>query len=230
MNSLNDDIHVWYQSVPSESPETTCLSEYEIERASKFVRPVDRRRYLATRRMVREVLSKYHAVAPTDWTFVTNSYGKPRMSPDLQSDVYFNVSHTKSVIVCALAKTPDIGVDIEDRIPDDFRLIAKSYFAPTESDWLASAANDVEAHSRFLAIWTMKEAYIKAVGKGLSLPLGSFSVVDPASGIAKVTKSDSADRSFRLRQLSLFNLPVALAYPSETDVADCKLLEHDTCG
>jgi 4'-phosphopantetheinyl transferase len=105
--------------------------------------------------------------------FELNSYGKPRLSG--VSNYHFNVSHSGDWVVCLVDNEP-VGVDVE-RVQAFEEGIARSFFAEDEYRFVLEGAQERERQLRFYRIWTAKESYIKAVGKGISLPLTDFSVV-----------------------------------------------------
>jgi 4'-phosphopantetheinyl transferase len=150
------------------------MNEQEREKQQRYRFASDRHDALITRAFARTVLSKYAAVAPQDWQFVKGDKGKPEIAnPPLP--LRFNISHTKGLIVCAVALRVDLGVDVEyiKRKTSTVK-IAEYKFSPTEVAELKSLP---EAHqrNRFFDYWTLKESYIKAVGGGLSIPLDEFS-------------------------------------------------------
>ena len=127
------------------------------------------------------LLAGYLRIGPADCAFVANRYGRPSMLPGAAGGTLeFNVSHTNGLVACAVAHVPEIGVDVEDieRAAVSRHLPAR-YFSATE----AQALDDVPEAARvssFFDYWTLKEAYIKARGLGLSLPLDGFSMqLDP---------------------------------------------------
>ena len=211
------EIHIWHCGVADADARTDCLVEGEIEQSSRFVFEKDRRRYLITRRMLREVLSQYATIPPKEWTFVANEFGKPRIEPTQWSGLYFNISHTSDLVVCAVASTPEIGVDIEDRIPDEYLKLAEMNFAEEEQEWLHAATRESESHRRFLAIWTLKEAYMKAVGTGMSMPLTSFSIIPTHPNGAELRQFPKDDPHHGKWVFSRFELgagvPLAVASP-----------------
>ncbi len=180
MSELDDTIDVWHFPVEDVSDTLqavmrSCLTEEEKIRVSKFVRPVDRVLHLCARALLRHVLSRYRDVLPSEWRFTKNEYGKPFVT-NLADDnaLYFNLSHTKGMVVCAVAKHEAVGVDVEsiDRDLDCLRL-AESVFAPAEIRAL-QACDVAKRAELFYRFWTLKESYIKAVGMGLSHPLDNF--------------------------------------------------------
>jgi 4'-phosphopantetheinyl transferase len=152
------------------------MSESEREQQRRFYFADDRLRYLVTRAMVRTVLSRYATVAPADWEFTRNTYGRPEI--DARHNVpglCFNVSHTTGLIALAVSTHDTVGVDVENLAKDPPPLeIAENFFAPVEVAELA-ALPEHRRLTRFFEYWTFKESYIKARGIGLSLPLDQFS-------------------------------------------------------
>jgi 4'-phosphopantetheinyl transferase len=150
------------------------LSEAERLQEQRFHFERDRRRYLLTRALVRCMLSRYSSVAPRDWTFTRNAYGRPRIANDAAPAIEFNVSHTGDLIVLAIAGDCRLGVDCESLARGDCVSLAESYFAAPEVAALHALA-PAGRQRRFLELWTLKESYIKARGMGLSIPLDEFS-------------------------------------------------------
>ena len=152
------------------------LSKEEREQERRFFFVDDQRRYLVTRALVRTVLSRYVAVDPRDWRFSTNYWGKPAIADPLQmiSDLQFNISHTRGLIVLALTRGETVGVDIENVADREAAFsIADHYFTEQEAHELRSLDGEARKE-RFFTLWTLKEAYIKARGHGLSIPLNQF--------------------------------------------------------
>ena len=151
------------------------MSPDEHARMARLVFERDRRRFLLTRALVRSALSRYAAVAPDRWSFVANVHGRPELAdrPRGVPDLRFNVSHTDGLIACAVTIGREVGVDVEHigrRLIHD---IAGRFFAPREVRDLHALPADEQARV-FFDYWTLKEAYIKARGFGLALPLADF--------------------------------------------------------
>jgi 4'-phosphopantetheinyl transferase len=122
-------------------------------------------------------------VEPREWTFSANAYGRPEISNAEAADaaLSFNLSHTHSLIVLAVTRERAVGVDVENvRAREGSIEIAHHYFAPPEVAVL-TAAPVHEQQYRFFEYWTFKEAYIKARGMGLSLPLDKFNFHYPGA-------------------------------------------------
>jgi 4'-phosphopantetheinyl transferase len=162
------------------------LTPDELERSGGFRFERDRRLFLATRALVRTVLSNYAAVSPKDWRFATNEHGKPFISaPKVTPAVYFNLANTQGLVVCAVCVAHEpVGVDAE-RIDREVEAVALAdrFFSPSEASRLRGLCS-AEQSELFFSYWTLKESYIKARGLGLTLPLGLFSFrVDDEIGI-----------------------------------------------
>jgi 4'-phosphopantetheinyl transferase len=147
------------------------LSEDERNRADRFHFEIHRRRFVAARGMLREHLGRCLERDPANIGFSYNSHGKPAVD-----DVYFNLSHSDTLVLYAISRTREVGVDIE-RVNPSFaeEQIPEHYFSPAEVTVLRSLPKDKQTEA-FFNCWTRKEAYVKARGLGLSLALHSFDV------------------------------------------------------
>jgi len=135
------------------------------------------------------VLSRYIAIHPKEWVFVTDAYGRPGLVNAQATDagLDFNLSHTHSLIALAVTKWRSLGIDVENVQSRAMSLdIAERYFAPQEAAALTAAPPDQRQY-RFFEYWTFKEAYIKARGMGLSLPLDKFSFYYPDDHAVAIT-------------------------------------------
>lgn len=151
------------------------LSDEERRQHGKFVFEKDRRRYLVTRSLVRYVLSRYVPVAPVCWRFNHTAFGKPFIEnhhPAI-AGLEFNISHSSQVVLLGVTRGRQLGIDVEDLRPDVPLEVATSCFSGKERAQL-HALQPALRPGRFLDFWTLKESYIKARGKGLSLPLDEF--------------------------------------------------------
>lgn len=160
------------------------LSDSERLIAPRFYFPKDRRRYLVTRALVRTVLSKYAQVAPKDWVFKANAHGRPEIVNECAAarNLSFNITHTAGLIILAVARDRQLGVDVENvRSRQASSAIADRYFAAGEVAALHALPADHQ-QQRFYEYWTLKESYIKARGQGLAIALDAFSFHFPAAG------------------------------------------------
>lgn len=166
-----DDPEAWSQH----EAYLALLAPEEHERMARLVFERDRRRFLLTRALVRTMLSRYAGVPPAEWAFIANVHGRPEIldRPRGVPDLRFNLSHTEGLIACAMTIGREVGVDVEHvqrRLTQD---VAGRFFAPSEVNNLKALPDDEQARA-FFDYWTLKEAYIKARGFGLALPLGDF--------------------------------------------------------
>lgn len=153
------------------------LSADEAERADRFYFENHRRRFIASRAALRQILAGYLDLAPQALTFCYGPKGKPELSREIETNgIKFNLSHSNEVACLAVAQGLAVGVDVE-RINSDFATeeIAERFFSVREVQCLQALPSS-ERVNAFFACWTRKEAYIKALGEGLSVPLDSFEV------------------------------------------------------
>jgi 4'-phosphopantetheinyl transferase len=175
------EMHIWRYSLelsPEHAREAgSLLSHDELERAARFHFPIHRNRYIAGRSQLRKILGGYLKIAPASLDFAYSEFGKPAV-PTAQNpaSIAFNVSHSEGLCVLAVSRIQPLGIDIE-RIRRDFggEEVAQANFAPAEFRELLSLPADIRAQA-FFNCWTRKEAYVKALGAGLQIPLDSFEV------------------------------------------------------
>jgi 4'-phosphopantetheinyl transferase len=151
------------------------LSRCELDRAARLRSDTVRRRFVSGRGALREILAGYLDVAPTDVRFREGSHGKPAIAgPD--APLEFNVSRSGILQLIAVRADGPVGVDIEMIRPDfEWEPVAAAFFAPAEMRALISLTANARTDA-FFRCWTRKEAYVKARGEGLSLPLDGFEV------------------------------------------------------
>jgi 4'-phosphopantetheinyl transferase len=176
------EAHVWYVRPEEVGPDLldACrelMAPEEVERQQRYRFERERRQQAITRALVRTTLSRYHPIAPRAWRFRVTPSGRPEIVREAGvPPLRFNVSHTAGLIVCGVTLERDIGVDVEGSPRRGLTLeIATRFFAPSEVEALR-AGPAAERPRRLVECWTLKEAYIKAQGKGLSIPLDAFSV------------------------------------------------------
>lgn len=178
-----DTIQVWtadQSEFDLQQLQSNCLhwlTSDDLKRLRRLRIERHRLQLLVGRVLVRAVLSQYHPeVRPADWHFMPNAYGKPALDQERHAlPLYFNLSHSQGRIVVAVAGSDSIGVDIEAcSRPRRVARIASRYFAPQEVKELLNLPAPSQL-TRFYELWTLKEAYIKARGLGLAIPLQQFS-------------------------------------------------------
>ena len=183
MNNLlpENQVDIWRIDLSAHADEVDgyrrLLSSDEIERADRFHFERHRRRFTLARAALREILGRYANIAPGELVFSYGEKGKPSLaSGQIEQALQFNLSHSDEVALLAVAQTLIVGVDIELVNPEfATEEIAERFFSAAEVDCLQRLPSGQRADA-FFSCWTRKEAYIKALGEGLSVPLDSFEV------------------------------------------------------
>ena len=149
------------------------LSAAEIERLGEIGSSRVRHEYLVTRALVRTALSRYLPVGPEKWVFEISEGGRPEIASPSAPGLRFNISHTRGVVACLVTDSIDAGVDVENTERSlDCQGLAERRFAPEEAVELSTGpAEGKQRH--FFGLWTLKEAYLKACGHGITRPLRS---------------------------------------------------------
>jgi 4'-phosphopantetheinyl transferase len=189
-------VHLWYTSAPHTriplDQHLSILDEEERCRAARFHFDRDRDLFILARASLRRLLARYTGADPAQIQFKQNPYGKLFIDHPVSS-VRFNVAHSGDCIVHAIAQGTEVGVDVEVLRNSGELASISSYFASGEQAWLLAA--DAQARDTgFFTLWTCKEAYIKALGRGLSKPLNSFEVSLADGGKPRIL-SDSEDNA-----------------------------------
>ena len=176
-----ETIDVWLTEVSiAAQPSLTAaylslICDDERDRYRRLPDTITQSEYLTSRALLRIALSECHPIAPRDWRFSANAYGRPEISrPRSARHIHFNLTHSHGVIALVAARDRDVGIDIE--CVHDCGLeerIAKRFFSPFELQQLTAAPLPVRPYL-FWANWVLKESYIKAHGMGLAMSLRSF--------------------------------------------------------
>lgn len=175
------EIHVWcaYDTEIRDSrliqDYQNLLSESETNQYKQFYSDKDRHQYLVTRALIRTTLSRYFKeIEPKQWRFSKNRYGKPAIANHANLPIQFNLSHARDIIVLAVTLSNPVGIDVEwTQRSENIVGMANKYFSQTELEQLYRLPKQ-QQRDRFFELWTLKEAYIKACGKGLVIPLDQF--------------------------------------------------------
>ena len=137
--------------------------------------------------IVKQILSKYSKKDPNDWIINTNQYGKPFIENN-SDQLHFNISHSNDFFCCAISKEENIGIDIEYTSKRrQWKEIAINYFHKEEIKFILKDSENKREH-KFYEIWTKKEAYLKAIGIGLHVPLNSFNVLNENISTCQLTQ------------------------------------------
>lgn len=202
---MNEEtLHLWCaypDDLLEEEAAAACarlLNDDELARWQRHKFDGNRREYLATHALARTALSHHRALAPESWRFRLNDYGKPAIDPEC--GLRFNLSNSTGLVVCLIGEGAEVGVDVEPQARARSILeIGPRVFAPREQAQLEDLPEDARPE-RALRLWTLKEAYIKARGMGLALPLNKFYFVfQGANDIRMEMDADFDDEPGRWR-------------------------------
>lgn len=201
------EVHVWRLAL--DQPESVVaefratLEADELERAERFHFEKHRRHFVVGRGGLRYVLSRYVDVQPEEFRFSYGEYGKPALE-----GLRFNMSHSHGVALFAVARDRELGVDVE-HIRADFASedIAQRFFSRVEVAVFNSLSKE-EQVAGFFRCWTRKEAYIKAIGRGLSEPLNAFDVTLAPGEAAALLRAERGDVS----RWAMFDIDVGNDY------------------
>ncbi|HUG34074.1 MAG TPA: 4'-phosphopantetheinyl transferase superfamily protein [Anaerolineales bacterium] len=188
-------------SIDPVKPHESVLSAEETQRAAGFHFPRDRNRFILAHRAMREILAQYLNCRPEQLDFSTNEYGKPSLS---DRNLQFNLSHSGTFALLAVSPLHKVGIDVEQaRLEVEIESLGRRFFSQSEYSELMVVPREQRV-AAFYRYWTLKEAYIKAQGLGLSLPLDSFdvSLTSKKSVNLKATRPDP-NEAYRWTLLSL---------------------------
>jgi 4'-phosphopantetheinyl transferase len=227
MNLNDNEIHLWlsFERPADESSltrMTSILDPKELERVNAAHSSGLKMRFLAARAMQRTVLARYAPGAdPATLRFVKGEHGKPSLAPQFEAHrLHFNLTHTEGLIAIAVSRHRDVGIDAENRYERTTALrLARRYFTAEEARNLESLPLERQPE-RFYALWTLKEAWMKATGRGISAGLdnAAFSL-DDQHQVAGLTfaASDAADwRFWQYQPTEEHALALALRAPGAT--------------
>lgn len=168
---LHSEVHIWFCSPDTVRDQTkissyqSVLSAHELERRDRFRFETDKHDYLVSHAMLRHVLSKYALIDAAQWRFITDAHGKPALlsSRDLP-DIKFNLTHTKGLSACVITLDKACGIDAENiHRKNKLDAVARRMFSDEELEVLS-----VDGERSFYDFWTLREAYVKALGTGLA--------------------------------------------------------------
>ena len=215
------EIHVWLASLDISSQLLgelgSTLSADEIARAERFHFGQDRRRFVSRHGILRSILAKYLETKPSALRFVANEFGKPRVEDSREAcNLSFNLSHSGELALIAIAIDRDVGVDVEfidNSVP--YEEIASRFFSINEIAALEALPQSLRP-ARFFSCWARKEAYVKARGRGLSIPLDSFDVWSIKGG---TVTSDSIEKSSDTSKWKIENIKIDSRYAAAVAAA-----------
>ena len=206
-----DEIHIWtVQDALIQDP--VLLSAYqsllnpdEVAIQKRFHFAKHQHQSLITRTLVRTVLSHYAPhIAPAAWEFTFNTYGKPYLSSKFSDlNLFFNISHTDNFIVLAISSSDHLGVDVENwRRETQLLKMPNKIFSPQENATLFNLVGE-EKQKYFYSLWTLKEAYSKALGRGLSIPLDEVTFSLEGKTIQMSSQTEDEANNWKFYQLVL---------------------------
>lgn len=167
------NIHVWKtyleQSAINIKDSFKILNEEEKNKAQRFRLEKHQQRFIIARSSLKRILSLYLSIPPQKIDFQYNTYGKPQLLENINKiNLQFNISHSENIAIYGITCQNLIGVDIEYMRPmSEAENLAKRFF--TQKEFVAmSKLSSAEKNREFFKLWTGKEAYLKAIGKGIS--------------------------------------------------------------
>jgi 4'-phosphopantetheinyl transferase len=207
----NGEVHVWRASLDLPASRVQSLQHTlaadELTRADRYCSWQDSERFIVARGLLRAILSRYLGMAAGHLRFCYGPNGKPKLDKETGGEALrFNVTHSQGLALYAITRDREVGIDVEYIHPELAREeIAERFFSPREVAALRALPVALQPEA-FFNCWTRKEAYIKAKGTGLSLPLDQFDVSlapeEPAALLS--TKGDSLEAArWVLRALDL---------------------------
>jgi 4'-phosphopantetheinyl transferase len=175
-----DEVDLFGVRLVATDEEVQCLqctlAVDEIQRMNRFRFERHRKLFVLARGLLRTILASYIQLPADRITFQYGPRGKPTLCPEFQADIDFNLAHSEDCVLYAFTRHCELGVDLElVRQMPEATSIAKQFFAESEYADLLSVAPEKQARA-FYNCWTRKEAYVKANGQGLSVPLNRFRV------------------------------------------------------
>jgi 4'-phosphopantetheinyl transferase len=214
-----DEVHVWHWQPACPPPEITdlwrILAEDERQRAQRYHFSKHRDEFVVNRARMRSLLAAYATASSEQLVFEYSPHGKPSLHDG--GGLRFNLSHTQGRAALAVVQEREIGIDVEQIRPQcDARQIAERFFSAQERQSLQGLSGDV-LDQAFFRGWTRKEAYIKAKGEGLSIPLHEFdvSLVEGQPALLLSTRPDAEEAS----RWDLFDLSLGSGYAAALAVA-----------
>lgn len=214
------ETHLWYV-VPDQVKSASLLNRYmellsPVEKKNVLSMPGDQlqKRALLARALVRTTIARYQInchVDPRSLKFKKNMHGKPEVewqSKDgwCQPHLHFNISHSSSIIACGVTMNAQIGIDVEEKqrkIKSNILAFARRYFSLHEVEYLISISDTEVQRQEFIKLWTLKEAYVKALGKGFSAaPFKTFTI-HVKSAVSKRSIFLAEDRVYEASEITI---------------------------
>ncbi|NOQ77432.1 MAG: 4'-phosphopantetheinyl transferase superfamily protein [Methylococcaceae bacterium] len=205
-------VDVWHGEVlpvePDEQNYYLFLNKTEKQKAASFIRPELQQKYIKTRGLLRKVLGSYLNIKPQKISIKVAEYGKPFIE---EKEVFFNLSHTANKFVLAVSNTGEIGIDLEQyKKRKNLLGLVKKCFSELEQDyWMG--LSESQKTMLFYRLWVRKEAFVKAVGRGIAVGLNQC-VVNP----------DDLTR--------FLTIPIDYGLVEDWKIVDVQLTKEDVCA
>lgn len=184
-----------------------------------------KKRAIITKGLLRLLIGNYLNLNPAELVFAYNEFGKPFINDNL-NELQFNISHSDDMAVFAFSRSGEIGADIEKvKVIDDMQGVMNICFTGYEKDWF----NDINAESRvesFYKVWTIKEAFIKAIGRGFSFDPKDVELTNESGNqmlIRKINSNEFAGKKYRVKTID--GIPgyiISLVYEQEKEIRQIK--------
>jgi 4'-phosphopantetheinyl transferase len=200
------DVHIWFRATEALdeaaiAAAASVLSDEERAQFGRFHFARDARDYAAAHALLRHTLSHGGSQMPATWRFEKTPAGKPRLIGERANGRSFSLSHTRGLVACAVTSGAEVGVDVEcvDREVDAGGIAAR-FFAPAEAVQLLTLDGEAR-QDRFFDLWVLKEALVKALGRGMAVSLSTLAFTVGAGGDIRL---DAPDLDADAWQFALF--------------------------
>lgn len=197
----------------------SLLSKEKQIRVEKFLKKEDIYRCILGELLLRYSLWNFYDYKVKNIKFLYNEFGKPRLYYTDNQNIHFNISHSGNWIVCGISNQP-IGIDVEC-INNNVSDIAQRFFTNAENNYIKTQIPTEQAKA-FFKIWTLKESYIKCVGKGLTIPLNSFSIIITEDEVL-LYKNNKVDYSYSFISKKISNFSYLGLCIKNSDMAVCNV-------
>ncbi|NNJ93121.1 MAG: 4'-phosphopantetheinyl transferase superfamily protein [Halobacteria archaeon] len=235
-DKLGREAHLWIvrpESITEGMTLAACmdtLSDQEQQRYRRFLFEKDRHRYLVSHALVRNVLSNYAEIAPAAWSFSESGHGRPEVANPGLSDIRFNLSHTSGLAACLVTYVRDCGVDVE-RVHTRYGAVgvAKRMFSSAEVEDVQRLEGRDQLNY-FFTRWTLREAYTKALGTGITFPTHKLNfIIRSATDIDIEFQAEIEDnrKNWQFAIFSLGDEHIAAAAIKRPDQNDIKIVIHN---
>lgn len=202
-----NEVHIW-QAELSDDPSSLVLfyaflQPEERDKADRFHFERDRNKYIAARAILRELLGWYLEKNPATVCLRNNEQGKPMLVPPDNVNLHFNLSHSGKLALFAFCIGYPVGIDLEFMQPGrDFEEIVGNFFSTGEISYFRTLAPQ-DKPAAFYSMWTLKEAYVKALGTGLWLGLDRFEVATSTPHLVRTDYDPENIRQWSLQKISV---------------------------